>query len=86
MIDKIKDWWKYDIDWDLLKFMLMFLLIFTLLMGLVVGYNKTVCDRYERLSPDFHWSFSFWGGCLVQTHTGRWISPDRFFQLEDVTP
>lgn len=64
--------------------LLLVVLVIAIGIAASVAFNKLECERYQRLSPNYNWSFSFYGGCLVQTHSGRWISPDNFFQLEQM--
>ena len=66
-------------------FLLAMILVAVLSMlgvGWTVHFNWQTCERLERLAPQYEFDFDFYGGCLVQLDSGRWVSTDSIDYLE----
>ena len=46
-----------------------------------IPFQVGQCQTLTDIDPAHEYKWIFWGGCLVQTSTGRWIDPDSLDQL-----
>lgn len=63
---------------------LLFALVFGLIFGTCYVISALQCNTLQKLNPTYHYQMQGWGGCMVQTPNGYWVSYDKYTPIEIV--
>ena len=86
----LKDEYGYWKDWVVIAGTAVGVLVLVACLLPVVTYGFGLasipfqvgqCQTLTDIDPAHEYKWVFWGGCLVQTSTGRWIDPDSLDQM-----